>query len=139
MPARHAIAIACCRLGGWGLHAGWKASRAQGVGSLPRRMRWAAFSRSIRGETIGSRVDRGRFAERRNINQSVRDRIVPACSLGHSMRLGTHGPQTHGPQTHGPQTHGPQMHGPQMHGPQMHGPQMHGPEIDEPRQIAQDR
>ena len=115
MPARHAIA--CCRLGGWGLHAGWKASRA-------------------------------------HIKQSVRDRIVPACSLGHSMRLGTHGPQTHGPQTHGPQTqgpqthgsqmhgpqmHGPQMHGPQVHGPQVHGPQMHGPEIDEPRQIAQDR
>jgi len=91
MPASPAIEIVYCRLCGWGLRAGWMAQEllatfAQDVGSvtLTPDATGGVFEIRLDGETIWSRVDRGRFPEIREIKQSVRDRILPGRSLGHS-------------------------------------------------------
>ncbi|HUC46697.1 MAG TPA: SelT/SelW/SelH family protein [Hyphomicrobiaceae bacterium] len=91
MPASPAIEIVYCRLCGWGLRAGWMAQEllatfAQDIGSvtLTPDATGGVFEIRLDGETIWSRADRGRFPEMREIKQSVRDRIVPGRSLGHS-------------------------------------------------------
>jgi selenoprotein W-related protein len=42
------------------------------------------FELRVDGEIIWSRKERGRFPEMREIKQSVRDRIAPGRSLGHT-------------------------------------------------------
>jgi len=91
MPSTPAIEIVYCRLCGWGLRAGWMAQEllttfAQEVGSvtLTPDATGGVFEVRVDGETIWSRNARGRFPEMREIKQSVRDRIAPGRSLGHS-------------------------------------------------------
>jgi len=91
MPSTPAIEIVYCRLCGWGLRAGWMAQEllttfAQEVGSvtLTPDATGGVFEVRVDGETIWSRHARGRFPEMREIKQSVRDRIAPGRSLGHS-------------------------------------------------------
>ena len=91
MPSTPAIEIVYCRLCGWGLRAGWMAQEllttfAQEVGSvtLTPDATGGVFEVRVDGETIWSRNARGRLPEMREIKQSVRDRIAPGRSLGHS-------------------------------------------------------
>jgi len=91
MPTSPAIEIVYCRLCGWGLRAGWMAQEllttfAQEVGSvtLTPDATGGVFEVRVNGEVIWSRTQRGRFPEMREIKQSVRDRIAPGRSLGHS-------------------------------------------------------
>ena len=91
MPTSPAIEIVYCRLCGWGLRAGWMAQEllttfAQEVGSvtLTPDATGGVFELRVDGEIIWSRKERGRFPEMREIKQSVRDRIAPGRSLGHS-------------------------------------------------------
>ena len=91
MPSTPAIEIVYCRLCGWGLRAGWMAQEllttfAQEVGSvtLTPDATGGVFEVRVDGETIWSRNARGRFPEMREIKQSVRDRIAPGRSLGHT-------------------------------------------------------
>jgi len=91
MPTSPAIEIIYCRLCGWGLRAGWMAQEllttfAQEVGSvtLTPDATGGVFELRVDGEIIWSRKERGRFPEMREIKQSVRDRIAPGRSLGHS-------------------------------------------------------
>ena len=91
MPTSPAIEIIYCRLCGWGLCAGWMAQEllttfAQEVGSvtLTPDATGGVFELRVDGEIIWSRKQRGRFPEMREIKQSVRDRIAPGRSLGHT-------------------------------------------------------
>lgn len=91
MPTSPAIEIIYCRLCGWGLRAGWMAQEllttfAQEVGSvtLTPDATGGVFELRLDGEIIWSRKERGRFPEMREIKQSVRDRIAPGRSLGHT-------------------------------------------------------
>jgi selenoprotein W-related protein len=91
MPSTPAIEIVYCRLCGWGLRAGWMAQEllttfAQEVGSvtLTPDATGGVFEVRVDGTTIWSRKEQGRFPEMREIKQSVRDRIAPGRSLGHS-------------------------------------------------------
>jgi len=91
MPTSPAIEIVYCRLCGWGLRAGWMAQEllttfAQEVGSviLTPDATGGVFEVRVNEEVIWSRKQQGRFPEMREIKQSVRDRIAPGRSLGHS-------------------------------------------------------
>jgi selenoprotein W-related protein len=91
MPTSPAIEIVYCRLCGWGLRAGWMAQEllatfAQEVGSvtLTPDATGGVFEVRVNDEVIWSRKGQGRFPEMREIKQSVRDRIAPGRSLGHS-------------------------------------------------------
>ena len=91
MPTSPAIEIIYCRLCGWGLRAGWMAQEllttfAQEVGSvtLTPDAVGGVFEVRVDGESIWSRKEQGRFPEMREIKQSVRDRIAPGRSLGHT-------------------------------------------------------
>jgi len=91
MPTSPAIEIVYCRLCGWGLRAGWMAQEllttfAQEVGSvtLTPDATGGVFELRVDGEIIWSRKQQGGFPEMREIKQSVRDRIAPGRSLGHS-------------------------------------------------------
>jgi selenoprotein W-related protein len=91
MPSTPTIEIVYCRLCGWGLRAGWMAQEllttfAQEVGSvtLTPDAAGGVFEVRVDGETIWSRKEQGRFPEMREIKQSVRDRIAPGRSLGHT-------------------------------------------------------
>jgi len=91
MPTSPAIEIVYCRLCGWGLRAGWMAQEllttfAQEVGSviLTPDATGGVFEVRVNEEVIWSRKEQGRFPEMREIKQSVRDRIAPGRSLGHS-------------------------------------------------------
>jgi len=91
MPTSPAIEIVYCRLCGWGLRAAWMAQEllatfAQEVGSviLTPDATGGVFEVRVNEEVIWSRKEQGRFPEMREIKQSVRDRIAPGRSLGHS-------------------------------------------------------
>ena len=91
MPTSPAIEIVYCRLCGWGLRAGWMAQElvttfAQEVGSviLTPDATGGVFEVRVNEEVIWSRKQQGGFPEMREIKQSVRDRIAPGRSLGHS-------------------------------------------------------
>jgi selenoprotein W-related protein len=88
MP-RPAIEIVYRRLCGWGLRAGWKARdgdvcAGSGLRDPHSGCDGGVFEIRLEGETIWSRKERGRFPQMRQIKQSVRDRIVPGRSLGHT-------------------------------------------------------
>jgi len=91
MPTSPAIEIVYCRLCGWGLRAGWMAQEllttfAQEVGSviLTPDATGGVFEVRVNEEVIWSRKQQGGFPEMREIKQSVRDRIAPGRSLGHT-------------------------------------------------------
>jgi len=46
------------------------------------------FEVRLSGTVIWSRKDRGRFPDIKELKQSIRDRIAPGMSLGHSDRNG---------------------------------------------------
>jgi len=92
-PRTPRIEIEYCTGCRWGLRAGWmvqellatfEAELAE-VALVPGSES-GIFVVRLDGEPIFDRVQAGRFPELRELKQSVRDRVAPERSLGHSDR-----------------------------------------------------
>ena len=90
MKSQNRVEIIYCRQCGWLLRATWMAQEllttfeeelgeialVPGTGGI--------FEVRVDGELVWSREDKGRFPDIKELKQSVRDRIAPEKTLGHS-------------------------------------------------------
>lgn len=99
-PSSPRLEIEYCVGCRWLLRAAWTAqellttfeAELGEVALVPGRTS-GVFAVRLEGETLFDRGEAGRFPELRELKQSVRDRLAPARSLGHSDRPSAHSGQ----------------------------------------------